>query len=169
MYEGQARDSPPLLPPSPCSVPATAPTCSSSLQKGRGNRAEEERRAVGKRVRPVYPPPYFFRHFLVLLLLESSERGEEQQTRLVGKARPISGHPEDCCLSLAGKKYWSYDFVKQPSREECEQTSPSLVFDNYARLHEGSWEEFFQIILGGLRQSEWGSWVGCRALCWDRS
>lgn len=52
-----------------------------------------------------------------------------------------------------GKKYWSYDFVKQPSREECEQTSPSLVFDNYARLHEDSWEEFFQFILGGLRQS----------------
>ncbi|XP_066492215.1 vitronectin [Tiliqua scincoides] len=52
-----------------------------------------------------------------------------------------------------GKKYWSYDFVKQPSREECEQTSPSVVFDHYARIQGDSWEEFFQFILGDLKHS----------------
>ncbi|XP_061461150.1 vitronectin isoform X2 [Rhineura floridana] len=51
------------------------------------------------------------------------------------------------------RKYWSYDFANQPSREECEGTYPSLVFDHYAVLQEDSWEEIFRVLFGGSRRS----------------
>ncbi|XP_060114828.1 vitronectin [Heteronotia binoei] len=52
-----------------------------------------------------------------------------------------------------GKRYWSYDFDKQPSRENCEETTPSLVFDHFALLLEDSWEEIFMELFGGSRRS----------------
>ncbi|KAL8198934.1 UNVERIFIED_CONTAM: hypothetical protein K2H54_029983 [Gekko kuhli] len=52
-----------------------------------------------------------------------------------------------------GKHYWSYDFDKQPSRENCEETSPSLVFDHFALLQEDSWEDIFMELFGGSRRS----------------
>ncbi|XP_077775927.1 vitronectin [Podarcis muralis] len=52
-----------------------------------------------------------------------------------------------------GRKYWSYDFSKQPTREDCEATSPSLVFDHYAVLKGDSWEDIFQALFGGSRRS----------------
>ncbi|XP_058019770.1 vitronectin [Ahaetulla prasina] len=53
-----------------------------------------------------------------------------------------------------GSRYWSYDFAHQPSRAECEQTSPSLVFDHYAVLKHDSWEEIFRLLFGGSRPGE---------------
>ncbi|XP_077167970.1 vitronectin [Paroedura picta] len=52
-----------------------------------------------------------------------------------------------------GKQYWSYDFDKQPSRKDCEETSPSVVFDHFAVLQEDSWEEIFMELFGGSRRS----------------
>ncbi|XP_054858047.1 vitronectin [Eublepharis macularius] len=52
-----------------------------------------------------------------------------------------------------GKHYWSYDFANQPSREDCEETSPSLVFDHFAHLVDDSWEEIFLELFGGSRRS----------------
>ncbi|XP_063151280.1 vitronectin [Candoia aspera] len=53
-----------------------------------------------------------------------------------------------------GSRYWSYDFTHQPSREECEQTSPSLVFDHYTVLQHDSWEELFRLLFRGPRTGE---------------
>ncbi|XP_032072931.1 vitronectin isoform X2 [Thamnophis elegans] len=53
-----------------------------------------------------------------------------------------------------GSRYWSYDFAHQPSRAECEQTSPSLVFGHYAGLKQDSWEEVFRLLFGGGRPGE---------------
>ncbi|XP_026546805.1 vitronectin, partial [Notechis scutatus] len=47
-----------------------------------------------------------------------------------------------------GSRYWSYDFAHQPSRAECEQTSPSLVFGHYAVLQHDSWEAAFRLLFG---------------------
>lgn len=55
---------------------------------------------------------------------------------------------------LSGMRYWSYDFAHQPSRQECEETSPSLVFGHYALMQDDSWEEVFQLLFGGSRRSE---------------
>ncbi|XP_048374422.1 vitronectin [Sphaerodactylus townsendi] len=52
-----------------------------------------------------------------------------------------------------GKRYWSYDFEKQPSRKDCEETSPSLVFDHFALLQDDSWEQIFVQLFGSLRNS----------------
>uniref|UniRef100_A0A8C6X119 Vitronectin n=1 Tax=Naja naja TaxID=35670 RepID=A0A8C6X119_NAJNA len=53
-----------------------------------------------------------------------------------------------------GSRYWSYDFAYQPSRAECEQTSPSLVFDHYAMLKHDSWEEVFRLLFGGSQAGQ---------------
>lgn len=52
-----------------------------------------------------------------------------------------------------GKHYWSYDFDKQPSRRDCEETSPSVVFDHFALLQDDSWEEIFMELFGGSWRS----------------
>nr|XP_056721325.1 vitronectin [Euleptes europaea] len=52
-----------------------------------------------------------------------------------------------------GKHYWSYDFEKQPSHKDCQETSPSLVFDHFALLLDDSWEEIFMELFGGVRRS----------------
>ncbi|KAJ7309033.1 hypothetical protein JRQ81_008321 [Phrynocephalus forsythii] len=52
-----------------------------------------------------------------------------------------------------GNKYWSYDFTHQPSRQACEETSPSVVFDHYAQLQDDSWKEVFYFLFGGNRRS----------------
>ncbi|XP_020659187.3 vitronectin isoform X1 [Pogona vitticeps] len=52
-----------------------------------------------------------------------------------------------------GNKYWSYDFANQPSRQACEETSPSVVFDHYAQLQADSWDEIFEILFGGSRRT----------------
>ncbi|XP_063002800.1 vitronectin [Elgaria multicarinata webbii] len=51
------------------------------------------------------------------------------------------------------KRYWSYDFANQPSREDCEQTSPSAVFDHFVLLQDDEWDQFFQMLFGGSRRS----------------
>ncbi|KAM6463206.1 vitronectin [Liasis olivaceus] len=53
-----------------------------------------------------------------------------------------------------GSQYWSYHFAHQPSREDCEQTSPSLVFGHYAALQRDSWEEFFRLLFRGPQPGE---------------
>uniref|UniRef100_A0A8D0GIG3 Vitronectin n=1 Tax=Sphenodon punctatus TaxID=8508 RepID=A0A8D0GIG3_SPHPU len=52
-----------------------------------------------------------------------------------------------------GKYYWSYDFANQPSQQDCEQSSPSLVFGHYARLQGDSWEVLLQLLFGETRHS----------------
>ncbi|XP_061868404.1 vitronectin [Colius striatus] len=46
------------------------------------------------------------------------------------------------------KKYWSYDFAQQPTQAECENSSPSTVFNHYAFMNRDSWEDIFQILFG---------------------
>ncbi|XP_038614877.1 vitronectin [Tachyglossus aculeatus] len=50
-----------------------------------------------------------------------------------------------------GKKYWQYEFHTQPSREECEGSSPSAVFEHYALLQRDSWEDIFQLLFWDSR------------------
>ncbi|XP_060612752.2 vitronectin [Anolis sagrei] len=52
-----------------------------------------------------------------------------------------------------GRHYWSYDFAHQPSRQECEETSPSVVFGHYAQMKDRDFEDIFQILFGGVRRS----------------
>ncbi|KAL7976070.1 hypothetical protein Chor_009748 [Crotalus horridus] len=53
-----------------------------------------------------------------------------------------------------GSRYWSYAFAQQPSREECEETTPSLVFGHYAGLQHDSWEEVFRLLFGAAGTGE---------------
>ncbi|XP_006118079.2 vitronectin isoform X2 [Pelodiscus sinensis] len=50
--------------------------------------------------------------------------------------------------------YWEYDFANQPSRQDCELSSPSLVFDHYTLMRDDSWEDIFHLLFGGTKQSE---------------
>ncbi|XP_003227312.2 vitronectin [Anolis carolinensis] len=52
-----------------------------------------------------------------------------------------------------GRQYWSYDFAHQPSRQECEETAPSVVFGHYAQMQDHDFEDIFQILFGGVRRS----------------
>ncbi|XP_029413771.1 vitronectin isoform X2 [Nannospalax galili] len=48
-----------------------------------------------------------------------------------------------------GKQYWEYEFQNQPSREECEGSSLSAVFEHFALLQRDSWENIFEILFWG--------------------
>lgn len=50
------------------------------------------------------------------------------------------GHPSP------GKQYWEYVFQQQPSREECEGSSPSDVFAHFALMQRDSWEDIFRLL-----------------------
>ncbi|KAM7139844.1 vitronectin [Macrochelys suwanniensis] len=51
------------------------------------------------------------------------------------------------------RHYWAYDFANQPSRQDCEVSSPSLVFDHYTFMQGDSWEDLFQLLFGGSTRS----------------
>lgn len=56
-----------------------------------------------------------------------------------------------------GKQYWEYEFQQQPSREECEGSSMSAVFEHFALLQRDSWEDIFELLFwgrssGGVRE-----------------
>uniref|UniRef100_A0A8C8S833 Vitronectin n=1 Tax=Pelusios castaneus TaxID=367368 RepID=A0A8C8S833_9SAUR len=59
-----------------------------------------------------------------------------------------SSHGQERVYFFKGNHYWAYDFAKQPSRQDCEGSSPSLVFDHYALMHDDSWEDIFQLLFG---------------------
>ncbi|NXO53963.1 VTNC protein, partial [Aramus guarauna] len=46
------------------------------------------------------------------------------------------------------KYYWSYDFAHQPTRADCEKSSPSAVFNHYAFMNRDSWEDIFLALFG---------------------
>ncbi|ELV12088.1 vitronectin [Tupaia chinensis] len=48
-----------------------------------------------------------------------------------------------------GKQYWEYEFQQQPSREECEGSSLSTVFEHFALMQRASWEDIFEILFWG--------------------
>ncbi|XP_037018756.2 vitronectin [Artibeus jamaicensis] len=48
-----------------------------------------------------------------------------------------------------GKQYWEYEFQQQPSREECEGSSLSAVFEQFALLQRDSWEDIFEFLFWG--------------------
>ncbi|OXB73387.1 UNVERIFIED_CONTAM: hypothetical protein H355_017041 [Colinus virginianus] len=50
-----------------------------------------------------------------------------------------------------GKNYWSYDFAHQPTQAECDTSSPSTVFNHYAFMNRGSWEDIFSSLFGSRR------------------
>ncbi|KAM5273468.1 vitronectin [Ctenodactylus gundi] len=45
-----------------------------------------------------------------------------------------------------GNQYWEYNFQHQPSQEECENSSPSAVFQHFALLHWNSWDDIFEML-----------------------
>ncbi|XP_053425261.1 vitronectin [Nycticebus coucang] len=66
-----------------------------------------------------------------------------------------------------GKQYWEYQFQQQPSREECEGSSLSAVFEHFALLQRDSWEDIFEFLFwgrhfGGTREPQFISqdWHG---------
>lgn len=77
----------------------------------------------------------------------------------------FSGIPDDVDAALAlpahsysgrervyffkGKQYWEYQFQNQPSREECEGSSLSAVFEHFALLQRHNWEKIFGQLLWG--------------------
>ncbi|XP_008064906.1 vitronectin [Carlito syrichta] len=77
----------------------------------------------------------------------------------------FSGIPDDVDAALAlpahsysgrervyffkGKQYWEYQFQQQPSREECEGSSLSAVFEHFALLQRDSWEDIFESLFWG--------------------
>ncbi|XP_028938574.1 vitronectin [Ornithorhynchus anatinus] len=64
-------------------------------------------------------------------------------------ARSFSGRER--VYFFKGKKYWQYEFQTQPSREECEGSSPSAVFEHYALMQRDSWEDIFQLLFWDSR------------------
>uniref|UniRef100_A0A2K5RZD7 Vitronectin n=1 Tax=Cebus imitator TaxID=2715852 RepID=A0A2K5RZD7_CEBIM len=48
-----------------------------------------------------------------------------------------------------GKQYWEYQFQHQPSREECEGSSLSAVFEQFAMMQRDSWEDIFELLFWG--------------------
>ncbi|XP_032944951.1 vitronectin [Rhinolophus ferrumequinum] len=48
-----------------------------------------------------------------------------------------------------GKQYWEYEFQEQPSREECEGSSLSAVFEHFALLQRNNWEDIFELLFWG--------------------
>ncbi|XP_008146023.2 vitronectin [Eptesicus fuscus] len=66
-----------------------------------------------------------------------------------------------------GKQYWEYEFQQQPSREECEDSSVSAVFEHFAVMQGAGWEDIFELLFwsrpsGGTRppQSISENWPG---------
>ncbi|XP_067422056.1 vitronectin [Emydura macquarii macquarii] len=59
-----------------------------------------------------------------------------------------SYHGKERVYFFKDKRYWSYDFANQPSRQDCEVSSPSLVFDHYTFMQGDSWEDLFQLLFG---------------------
>ncbi|XP_036264441.1 vitronectin [Pipistrellus kuhlii] len=47
-----------------------------------------------------------------------------------------------------GKQYWEYEFQQQPSREECEDSSVSAVFEHFAMMQLAGWEDIFEVLFG---------------------
>lgn len=45
-----------------------------------------------------------------------------------------------------GKQYWEYEFQQQPSREECEDSSLSAVFEHFAVMRRAGWEDIFELL-----------------------
>lgn len=87
----------------------------------------------------------------------SSQQGEEPVPwAQAPSSRMASLQPDRLHVSFPGKHYWAYDFAKQPSRQDCEVSSPSLVFDHYTLMQGDSWEDFFQQLFGGSMRSKWG-------------
>ncbi|NXW64822.1 VTNC protein, partial [Eurystomus gularis] len=60
-----------------------------------------------------------------------------------------SYHGNERVYFFKDKYYWSYDFAQQPTREDCEKSSPSTVFNHYAFMNRDSWEDVFEILFGG--------------------
>lgn len=46
----------------------------------------------------------------------------------------------------SGKQYWEYEFQQQPSQEDCEGSSLSTVFERFALLHRGRWDNIFELL-----------------------
>ncbi|XP_004857038.3 vitronectin [Heterocephalus glaber] len=66
-----------------------------------------------------------------------------------------------------GKRYWEYEFQRQPSQEECEGSSLSAVFEHFALMQRNSWEDIFELLFwgrssGGVREPQFISrdWHG---------
>lgn len=66
-----------------------------------------------------------------------------------------------------GQQYWEYEFQQQPSREECEDSSLSTVFEHFAMMQRSGWEDIFELLFwnrrsGGTRppQSISEDWPG---------
>lgn len=45
-----------------------------------------------------------------------------------------------------GQQYWEYEFQQQPSREECEDSSLSTVFEHFAMMQRSGWEDIFELL-----------------------
>ncbi|XP_057631651.1 vitronectin [Chionomys nivalis] len=45
-----------------------------------------------------------------------------------------------------GREYWEYEFQQQPSQEDCEGSSLSTVFERFALLHRGRWDNIFELL-----------------------
>ncbi|NXI60385.1 VTNC protein, partial [Chloroceryle aenea] len=60
-----------------------------------------------------------------------------------------SYHGNERVYFFKDKYYWSYDFAHQPTQADCENSSPSTVFNHYAFMNRDSWEDVFQILFGG--------------------
>ncbi|NWR79927.1 VTNC protein, partial [Centropus unirufus] len=59
-----------------------------------------------------------------------------------------SYHGNERVYFFKDKYYWSYGFANQPTQADCEKSSPSAVFNHYARMNRDSWEDVFQILFG---------------------
>ncbi|XP_025031077.1 vitronectin [Python bivittatus] len=80
----------------------------------------------------------------------------------------FQGIPDDldAALALPAENYFASEHVYffkgacrrrvegAASREDCEQTSPSLVFGHYTVLQRDSWEEFFRLLFQGPQPGE---------------
>ncbi|XP_077021408.1 vitronectin [Tamandua tetradactyla] len=67
-----------------------------------------------------------------------------------------SYHGREQVYFFKGKQYWEYQFHEQPSQVDCEDSSPSVVFEHFVLLQRDSWENIFELLFwsrssGGTR------------------
>ncbi|XP_062408999.1 vitronectin a [Sardina pilchardus] len=86
---------------------------------------------------------------------------------------PAHGHHgKEKVYFFKGDQYFQYEFKHQPTHEECIQMSlrsPSMPFLHYTNMYYQSWEEFYNILFGGLPGHHHGphfinkDWKGLKA------
>ena len=57
-----------------------------------------------------------------------------------------------CVYVFSADQYYQYEFLHQPSHEECismSERSPSTLFRRYTDVYYNNWEPFYHELFGG--------------------